>query len=175
MEPLNSPIAAVMAGILLTSLAVFPVDPGHATDFLRAHVPSVISPLPAASVIQRSFRAPLTAYGAGHRGIDLLATDGAPLVSPVDGNVNFSGLVALKPEVTVAAPDGLRFTVEPACGFLPPGTRVHQGAPLGVVCANGYPSHCSPAVCLHFSARNQAGYLSPLWFMGQQSISRLVS
>ena len=168
-------VAALIAGLLLTSVAAFPNVQTHSNGFLSANGPLVISPLTQPGVVQRTFRAPLTAYGPGHRGIDLLATDGEPLVSPIAGNISFSGLVALKPEVTVASPDGLQFTLEPACGQLPVGSEVSQGSPVGVVCASGYQSHCSPEVCLHFSARNQIGYLSPLWLMGQQSISHLVS
>ena len=175
MEPTNPVATAVIAGLLLTSVAAFPGGRVSADNFLGAHGHLAISPLTQPSFVQRTFRAPLTAYGPGHRGIDLLATDGEPLVSPIAGNISFNGLVALKPEVTVASPDGLHFTLEPACGELPAGSHVSQGSPVGVVCASGYQSHCSPEVCLLFSARNQIGYLSPLWLMGQQSISHLVS
>lgn len=124
--------------------------------------------------LARSFRAPLTQYGAGHRGIDLVVSDGDAVLSPASGTISFSGLVATKPVLSLQTPAGLTLSFEPACG-LPVGTTVFMGQALGVICLSGYASHCLPANCLHFSARNGDGYLSPQYLLGQLGPSHLTS
>lgn len=126
----------------------------------------------------QGFRAPTSAWGPGHRGIDYLVSDGQVVLSPVDGVVSFVGSVAGKAVVTVASPagpgGGFRASVEPACTGLVVGDRVRAGQTIGQVCGSGYLSHCAPELCLHLSARTEAGYLSPQLLMGQLSPSRLV-
>lgn len=135
---------------------------------------SISLPVVAPARQMRGFRAPLTDYGAGHRGIDLAASDGDVLLAPASGTVSFASLVNYKPELTVTTDSGLKFTLEPACSAVPVGTVVSLGEILGSVCAGAYQPHCSPALCLHFSARNANGYLSPLYLLGQLGPSRLV-
>ncbi|MDE2409290.1 MAG: peptidoglycan DD-metalloendopeptidase family protein [Actinomycetales bacterium] len=131
-------------------------------------------PVLAPAHLMRGFRAPLTDYGAGHRGIDLAASDGAVLLAPASGTVSFARQVNYKPDLTVTTDSGLKFTLEPACSAVPVGTVVSLGEIIGWVCAGAYQPHCSPALCLHFSARNANGYLSPLYLLGQLGPSRLV-
>jgi len=175
MNPLETRIPALVALLLLVSYLVWQ-PPG-----LAAHAAvrslgagTVIEPLAPPLVLVRGFRAPLTEYGAGHRGVDFLARDTASVFAPTDGQISYSGLVATKPVVTVIEANGLRLSMEPVCTLLPAGTRVTSGTSIGSVCGNGYLSHCAPALCLHFSARNDSGYLSPLYLMGQAGPSRLV-
>ena len=134
----------------------------------------VVSPLAPPLELVRGFRAPLTDYGAGHRGIDMAALDGVDLLAPTDGQIFYAGLVAAKPVLTIATVSGLKVSLEPACASKPVGRRVSAGAVIGVVCGSGYSSHCAPRLCVHFSVRNARGYLSPLYLMGQAAPSRLV-
>ena len=47
----------------------------------------------AQATVVRPFRAPLSTYGAGHRGLDLGVADGTPVLAVEDGVVTHAGLV----------------------------------------------------------------------------------
>jgi hypothetical protein len=147
---------------------------GHITVLGALSTPrwrsSVIQPVR----LQNTFLAPKTLWGSGHRGIDLLTTDGAVVLSPAAGTVVFSGLVATKPVVAIQH-GAIRSAFEPACGVVPVGTEVASGQLVATVCGQGYQSHCAPQLCLHESARTDAGYLSPQYLMGELTPSRLMS
>jgi len=169
----------MILALLLSVAWVFAMDrplAGIAASLTESltNTQSIALPVVAPARLRQEFRAPLTSYGAGHRGIDLATSDGAVLLTPASGRVSFAGLVNYKPEFTVTAENGLKYTLEPACSTAAVGTEVTFGQVIGWVCAGSYPSHCSPELCLHFSARNAAGYLSPLYLLGQVGPSRLV-
>lgn len=181
MNPLQSRVSALVALLLLFGFFLWQ------PSALAAHAESLqaVSEAPIAMQVRlpvvspvslvRGFRAPLTAYGSGHRGIDLLVADGDSVIAPVDGVLTFTGLVASRYVSTVTTPAGLRFSVEPVCTDELVGTRVFAGSLLGQVCGLGYTSHCAPDLCLHFSARNPLGYLSPLYLLHQTGPSHLVA
>jgi murein DD-endopeptidase MepM/ murein hydrolase activator NlpD len=143
------------------------------------------APLPEPLSVSAEFHAPLTPYGAGHRGLDLAATDSEVLLAPTNGVVSFAGQVGGKPVVSFQTTDGLRVSFEPACTQLVAGASVSAGSLLGTVCALGsqslaggalgYTSHCAPLLCLHWGVRNQFGYLSPRLFWGGIQPSRLIA
>jgi len=170
-------LAGLLLAMLLTSAVVFrtpstvlaaPVQRGFMGQIWNA-------PLVPPVELLRPFRAPLTVYGAGHRGVDYLTTDGMVALAPGSGTISFSGLVALKPVVAIQHLGGLKTAMEPVCGVLPPGTPVFAGQVVGAVCGKGYVSHCLPALCLHFSLRNASGYLSPELLFGDLSPSRVIA
>lgn len=172
-------VRAMILALLLSVAWVFALDrplAGIAASLTEPppRAPSISLPVVAPAHLIRGFRAPLTEYGTGHRGIDLATSDGAVLLAPASGRVVFAGLVNYKPEFTVTAENGLKYTLEPACSTAAVGTQVTIGQVIGWVCAGYYLSHCSPELCLHFSARNADGYLSPLFLLGQVGASRLV-
>lgn len=98
-------------------------------------------------------------YEAGHRGVDLAAAVGSPVVAVAAGEVTFAGAVAGRGVVVVAHPDGLRTTYEPLDAAVRPGQTVTAGSPLGTLAAQ--PLHC-PAACLHLGLRRGETYLDPL-------------
>ncbi|MFL6176142.1 MAG: M23 family metallopeptidase, partial [Ornithinibacter sp.] len=63
--------------------------------------------------VVRPFQAPLTIYGAGHRGLDLAVAEGTPVLAVEGGVVTHAGPVAGRGTVTVAHPGGLSSTYEP--------------------------------------------------------------
>lgn len=128
-----------------------------------------------ASAVLREYQAPLLPYGAGHRGIDLPASLGSPVLAPLDGIVSFAGTVGLRQVVSITSDSDLIASMEPVCSDLPVGTPVAQGDPVGTVCSpdQNYTQHCSET-CLHFGTRNSKGYFSPLAILGGLGESRLV-
>ncbi|HET9021605.1 MAG TPA: M23 family metallopeptidase [Ornithinibacter sp.] len=107
----------------------------------------------------------MSTYGPGHRGLDLAAAPGAPVLAVEGGLVTHAGSVAGRGTVTVEHGDGLRSTYEPVTPGVARGARVEAGDALGVVQRVGSPDaapHCATATCLHLGARLGPAYVDPL-------------
>jgi len=127
--------------------------------------PDPAHPTPRPGVV-RPFDPPDRAWGAGHRGLDLAATSGAPVRSLTAGVVGTAGPVAGKPVVTVLLPGGRRVTYEPVLATVAPGQAVGRGEILGLVAATG--GHCGGAAgCLHVGLRAGDDYLDPTVLLGR--------
>lgn len=122
--------------------------------------------LVAAGLLMRDFAPPSVRWGAGHRGVDILAAPEATVRAPHEGTVAFVGVVVDRPLVVVTHPDGLRSTLEPVIGELTVGDRVARGEPLGRI-APGSATHCAPATCLHWGVRRGETYVDPLALVGR--------
>jgi len=120
-----------------------------------------LSPRPA---VLRRFEQPLKQWSAGHRGADLLAAVGQPVLSAGDGMVAFSGVIAGRGVITVRHSGELRTTYEPVDERLASGTVVHRGTRIGVV--SPAPGHCLPRHCLHWGAISGQTYRDPLSLLG---------
>ncbi|RXZ50829.1 M23 family peptidase [Agromyces fucosus] len=119
-------------------------------------------PVAAPIRILAPFRAPPTPYTAGHRGIDVAAAAGAPVVAPAPGVVSFSGMVAGRPVVAIDHGNGVVSAVEPVAGVVEAGTPVTAGDAIGSVATGG---HCDSG-CVHFGVRVDGEYVSPFLFLG---------
>ncbi|RPF22144.1 murein hydrolase activator EnvC family protein [Myceligenerans xiligouense] len=111
--------------------------------------------------VARGFDAPDSAWGAGHRGVDLAAAAGSEVRSPGPGTVTFAGTIAGRGVVVVAHADGLRSSLEPVAGAVPVGTVVTAGDRVGTV-EKGSPGHCAPGSCVHWGVRHGERYVDPL-------------
>jgi len=109
----------------------------------------------------RPFRAPESAYGAGHRGLDLGAAPGTPVLAVDAGRVTHAAVVAGRGTVTVAHRAGLSSTYEPLMSMVANGTVVRAGDRVGTLRARDGPGHCGVRVCLHLGARRGSTYLDP--------------
>lgn len=118
-------------------------------------------PVTAHSVL-RHFIAPEQRWSAGHRGVDLAAMPGAEVLAPDDGVVHFAGFVVDRAVLSILHAGGLISSFEPVRSDLTAGQRVRRGDPVGVVEPGG---HCD-AGCLHFGARLDGEYVSPLMLLG---------
>lgn len=121
----------------------------------------------------RGWEPPATAYGRGHRGVDLTAAPGAPVRAVAPGRVSFAGRVAGRGVVSVelngTGDPPLRTTYEPVRATAKKGAAVAAGEVIGVLEPTG--SHC-PASCLHWGLRRADTYLDPLsllppWLLGR--------
>jgi len=101
-----------------------------------------LSPLPT---VLHPFEQPVNQWSPGHRGVDLAAAVGRPVLSAAEGVVAFSGVVAGRGVMTIGHPGGVSTTYEPVDQRLPAGTAVHRGARI---------------------ARSASGYLDPLSLLG---------
>lgn len=114
-------------------------------------------PLSPTPVVLAPFVAPRSAYGAGHRGVDLRARQGQAVLAVDAGVVSHVGIVAGRGTVSIAHASGLRSTYEPVRGAVSAGAAVAEGGVLGVVAGR---SHCGRA-CLHLGALADGAYVDP--------------
>ncbi|MGO4782596.1 M23 family metallopeptidase [Cryobacterium sp. W22_MBD10_FK3] len=110
----------------------------------------------------RPFEAPASRYGAGHRGIDLVAAEGHPVRSPADGVVTFVGTVVDRPVLSIQHGNDLVSSFEPVTATVSEGERVRAGQVIGIVAAG---AHCTGR-CVHFGVRRHGQYVSPTLFLG---------
>lgn len=127
------------------------------------------------SEVQNHFRAPLWDKGPGHRGVDLAIQTHGTIAAPFDGEVFFAGKVFDRDVLTLISDTGLKASFEPVCAIHTKGTRVTKGQSVALLCVpeSDYVIHCES--CVHFSIRNQHGYLNPLLFYGMLKPAVLIS
>ncbi|MFD3530879.1 M23 family metallopeptidase [Streptomyces sp. NPDC058664] len=117
---------------------------------------------PPPPVVLRGWQPPAGPYAAGHRGADLAAPPGTPVLAPAAGTVTFAGPVGGRGVLTLTLPDTgtppLRTTFSPVTPLVGKGTRVRAGTPIARV-ATG--THC-PESCLHWGLLRGDVYLNPL-------------
>ncbi|KGA08509.1 MAG: hypothetical protein GM45_4465 [actinobacterium acAMD-5] len=126
-------------------------------------VGSVVPYPPAGDgTILRSFERPLTQFSAGHRGVDLQADPGELVISPVSGEVWFSGYVVDRPVITIATKTIL-LTIEPVYSNLVKGDLVKRSDVIGVVDIGG---DCAYR-CIHVGVRIKGTrhYLDPIPYL----------
>ena len=161
MSAVTLPRRVLAAALLLAVAGALPTlarallgpgpGPAAAVDTWRAPVEPVVVVAP--------FDGPDVPWAAGHRGVDLRAPVGTPVLAPRAGVVTFAGVVVDRPVLTVRHDDGLRSSVEPVLAAVEVGDRVAAGSPVGTVTADR--SHCEPT-CLHWGVRDGDVYLDPM-------------
>ena len=125
--------------------------------------------------LKSAFRQPNSDWGAGHRGIDLAALDGDPLLAPVDSTIELAKKVFGRDVIVLRHSPDLTSEFEPACllSSLKTKDRVSKGEMFGRVCFGSGKSHCS-SDCFHWGVRtSNRGYLSPQRFLEELVPSRL--
>nr|WP_309505089.1 peptidoglycan DD-metalloendopeptidase family protein [Streptomyces sp. KM273126] len=122
-----------------------------------------VGPVGRRPLVLRGWEPPATAYGRGHRGVDLAAAADAPVRAVAPGRVSFAGLVAgrgvVSVELTGTGDPPLRTTYEPVRASVKEGDEVGAGDVLGFLEPGA--SHC-PSSCLHWGLLRADVYLDPL-------------
>lgn len=116
---------------------------------------------PVIGPVIRAFDPPRTAFGAGHRGIDIACPPGAAIRAVAPGAVTFAGSVGGQRYVTVAHPDGTQVTFSWVDAIVVRRyDAVLAGQPVAT-CGVGHPGAIIPHV--HVGVRTPDGtYLDPL-------------
>ena len=137
---------------------------------------SPMTPPIVGSSVVKQFRQSETPYSAGHRGVDYEVVLAQGVFAPADATVHFVGKVVNRQLISLSHDEKLLSSFEPVCSKLAEGEAIKQGQLIGEICEGdaSYDPHCEPEVCLHFSIRKNDEYLSPLWFTGELSPSRLL-
>lgn len=133
-------------------------------------------PVAAPHPVLRGFEPPEHAYGPGHRGIDIGASEGAQVHAVEGGVVRFAGMVAGRPVVSITHGDGLISTYEPVQASVKVGEQVTAGAAIGVLAASEHGGdHCAAGPCLHLGARRgDDDYADPEVLLGERGPSVLL-
>jgi murein DD-endopeptidase MepM/ murein hydrolase activator NlpD len=127
---------------------------------------------PVTGSVIRPFAPPEGPYGPGHRGIDIAAPAGTPVLAAADGVVAFAGPVAGGRYVSIDHPDGVRTTYSWLTTIVVrAGDVVRRGDPIGGS-GLGHPG-VDPAH-LHLGARYGGTYIDPLLLLEQGSVVGLV-
>ncbi|HUR52255.1 MAG TPA: peptidoglycan DD-metalloendopeptidase family protein, partial [Mycobacteriales bacterium] len=156
-------IVVVNALQVLLTLAVFTV---HTEAAVAAATPGYGWPLAGDAVVTRPFQPPATAWGAGHRGVDLAGQEGDAVLSAGPGRVSYAGQLAGRGVVVVVHDGGLRTTYEPVVAEVTVGELVTTGSQLGFL-GRGHDS-CGPGTsCLHWGLLRGETYLDPLSLVTQ--------
>ncbi|MGW0473670.1 peptidoglycan DD-metalloendopeptidase family protein [Streptomyces coeruleorubidus] len=163
------PVCTRLVLVLVMAAAVLlaPPPPLFAADAppADATVPTAGRTWPVGSLprVLRGWEPPATAYGPGHRGVDLAAAPGTPVRAVAAGRVSFAGRVAGKGvvsvELTGTGEPPLRTTYEPVTAAVEEGEEVESGEVIGTVDATG--SHCA-VTCVHWGLRRGDTYVNPL-------------
>jgi len=127
-------------------------------------------PLPGEPTVTRRFDRPDTDYGPGHRGVDLGADAGTPVLAAGNGTVGYAGMLAGRGVVTVVHGE-LRTTYEPVSVSVHRGQRVTGGDVLGRL-AGGHPG-CPVSACLHWGLLHGRTYRDPLTLLGRGPVRLL--
>ena len=129
-------------------------------------------PLAGTPVVDRAFTPPASAWGAGHRGVDLRGDIGEPVLAAGTGRVTYSGLLAGRGVVTVTHDNGLRTTYEPVETSVSVGDLVDAGDVLGAL-TTGHASCRLGTVCLHWGLLRGDTYLDPAALVRQGKLRLL--
>ncbi|WP_233266936.1 M23 family metallopeptidase [Tomitella fengzijianii] len=129
-------------------------------------------PLPRIPEVTRGFDKPEFRYAPGHRGVDLAAAPGAPVLAAGPGVVAFAGPVAGRGVVSIDHPSGLRTTYEPLTPTVGAGDTVITGTIIGRLSAGH--AGCPRAACLHWGLRDGSDdYRDPRSLLGTITIRLL--
>ena len=127
---------------------------------------------PVVGPVIRGFEPPPDPYQPGHRGIDIGAAFGTPVLAAQDGTVAFAGWVAGALFVSVDHPDGHRSTYSWLSAVLvAEGDPVTRGEPIADS-GHGHPDVLIPH--LHFGVRLGSQYLDPMLFLEAGNVAGLI-
>lgn len=126
-----------------------------------------LSPIPE---VLAGFDSPTTAWGPGHRGVDLAGDPDQRVRAALPGTVSFVGSIAGRGVVVVEHGD-TRTTYEPVTSTRARGEPVRAGDVIGHLTLPG--SHCFPRACLHWGWLRGETYLDPLRLVGAAPVRLL--
>jgi murein DD-endopeptidase MepM/ murein hydrolase activator NlpD len=154
-------ITAIMTTIAV-AVAVAVAGPARAGDWRW----------PVVGPVVQGFDPPASPFGSGHRGIDIAASPGTPIVAPAAGHVSFAGPVAGSLFVSIDHGSGLFSSYSwLSRALVRRGERVVTGQRV----ARSGMGHPSLQVAqLHMGVRLDGAYIDPLEYLGAASVSDLI-
>lgn len=174
--PVTTPVLALALAVGLTAAAPPPYAQASAaqsalsTMVTLAELAEELRPpsyrLPVDGPVVRPFEPPTTAYGPGHRGVDLEASPGTAVRAAEHGLVHHAGQVAGVAWVSIDHRDGVRTSYGPLTGLqVRAGDQVERTALLGILAAGDHGDVARDSG-LHFGARRDGAYVDPMGLPG---------
>lgn len=125
---------------------------------------------PVVGAVLRGFDPPLTAFGSGHRGIDIACRPGTDLRAPAWGVVSFAGSVGGQRYVTVTHADGMQSTLSWVGTIAVRKNDTVLADAVLATCGSGHPGATIPHV--HLGVRTADGtYVDPLAVLAPPRLS----
>lgn len=132
--------------------------------------PLWMSPLNDKPEVLRPFLRPSSDWGAGHRGVDILATADSQVLAPHQSTIGFANLAFGVPTVVLNHEDGSSQVFQPLCLIETSelGQILKPGQAFGVFCGgDSKDGHCGQLGCIHWSYRlDKETYINPLRMIG---------
>jgi murein DD-endopeptidase MepM/ murein hydrolase activator NlpD len=154
---------ALLRLVLLTLLVASLLAPAAASA-QPAVAGAVRHVRPHDGVVLRGFEPPTSAFGPGHRGVDLDARPGDVVRASADGTVTFVGTVDRTRWVSIAHGDGVVTSYGPIDEpTVRSGRAVARGDAIGRLAAG---PHGNGERGLHWGARRDGRYIDPLSLVG---------
>jgi murein DD-endopeptidase MepM/ murein hydrolase activator NlpD len=127
---------------------------------------------PLTGPVLRAFDPPDSFYGSGHRGIDIAAPVGTPVVAPADGTVVFAGPVGGSLFLTIDHGGG----VESTCSWLSAlSVRAGDVVTAGqAIATSGWGHPTEPVPHLHFGVKLDDVYVDPLTYLSSPSLDGFI-
>ena len=155
--------SALIGTLLLIGLVAVPATPASASGDWT---------WPLLGPVMRAFDPPASTYGAGHRGIDIVAPVGTLVVAAAAGSVTFAGHVGGHLFVTVTHPGGLASTYSWVSALVVhKGDRVIAGQPIARS-GSGHPGDI--LAHLHFGVKLDGAYVDPLQYLSPLDVGSFI-
>jgi murein DD-endopeptidase MepM/ murein hydrolase activator NlpD len=168
-------VMVTLTGPSLPSAGPSPIGSGTERIGIVPMLPVGTWAWPVQGPVIRGFDPPDTPFGAGHRGIDIAAAPGTPILATEAGTVSFAGRVGGELFVTIVHGGGLSSTYSwISSTTVRKGDVVSRGQPIGST-GTGSPGATVPH--LHFGAKLDGEYVDPILLLaplGVQDLIRLV-
>jgi murein DD-endopeptidase MepM/ murein hydrolase activator NlpD len=158
----------ITLAIALTLATGFVIDlaPG------RPAVASGTWPWPVTGPVLQAFDPPLSPFGSGHRGIDIAAPLGTPVLAPARGTVTFAGPVGGHLFLTIDHGGGVESTYSWLASIsVRRGDQVAAGQAVATTGA-GHPGE--PVTHLHLGVKLADVYVDPLDYLEPISLSGFI-
>lgn len=127
---------------------------------------------PILGPVMRAYDPPASTYGAGHRGIDIIAPTGTVVLAAATGSVTFAGPVGGHLFVTVTHPGGLASTYSWVSALLVhKGDRVVAGQPIARS-GSGHPG--DTIAHLHLGVKLDGAYVDPMLYLGPMDVGSFI-
>lgn len=132
--------------------------------------PVWMSPLDDNLEVLRPFLRPSSDWGAGHRGVDIVAASETQVLAPHRSTIGFANLAFGVPTVVLDHDDGSSQVFQPLCLIETSelGQSLKPGQAFGVFCGgDSKDGHCGQLDCIHWSYRlDKETYINPLRMIG---------
>ncbi len=129
-------------------------------------------PWPVVGPIIRDYDPPDSPYGSGHRGIDIAAPFGTPVLAPAPAIVKFAGKVGGQLFVSLDHSGGLETTYSWVSAiFVHKNDAVYTGMRIALT-GSGHPGTSVPH--LHLGAKRDEAYIDPMSLLRPTSVVDLI-